>query len=252
MKITKCISMATPSHEILERDWFRPSFKDNCPLEVFHSGKVERCNGLWGSASFNTAIYDKTKFIMQQVARHQGEMLLWADVDIQFFEPVLPKLEALMGDNDMIFQKDCHLFHEICAGFFVTRCTKKTLLFWYLAYLLVSTKKFLIWVTRGKFLYQYINIMNDQRAVNLLLGIFAKPPIGKKRRNLFGIKWEYLPDIFYCPGVNYSQIWKPGDHLNLPENIVIHHANWTLGIEHKIAQLEYVRDVIKQRKAAAQ
>ena len=251
MKITKCISMATPSHRIMEDDWFRPSFKDDCPLEVLHSGKVEQTNGLWSSPSFNTAIYDKTKFIMQQVAKNQGNMLLWADVDIQFFAPVIPKLEELMGDNDMIFQRDCHLYEEICTGFFVTKCTRKTLAFWYLAYLLVISKKYLIWLTRGKFLYKYINMMNDQRAVNVLLGIFAKPPIGKRRKNILGIRWQYLPDMFYCPGVNYSQIWKPGDTLNLPENMLIHHANWTLGIDHKIAQLEYVKNAVLLRKNAS-
>lgn len=242
--------MATPSHEVMEHDWFRPSFQDNCPLEVLHTGKAEPCNGRWGSMSFSSAIYDKTKFIMRQVAKNQGNMLLWSDVDIQFFAPVIPKLEELMQGKDMVFQRDHHLHEEICAGFFVTRCTKKTLLFWFLAYLMQAVKKCLLWITRGKVFYKYIDIMNDQRAVNLLLGIIFKPPLGKRYWNIIGIKWEYLPDIFYCPGVNYSKVWKPGDTLDIPENILIHHANWAVGIEHKIAQLEYVKNIISGRKSA--
>jgi len=33
----------------------------------------------------------------------------------------------------------------------------------------------------------------------------------------------------------------------VPKDIVMHHANWTVGIKNKIAQLEYLRDIVKGR-----
>ena len=41
--------------------------------------------------------------------------------------------------------------------------------------------------------------------------------------------------------------WEPGCELNIPQDIVMHHANWTIGIENKIAQLQYVRDIVNSR-----
>jgi hypothetical protein len=43
-----------------------------------------------------------------------------------------------------------------------------------------------------------------------------------------------------------------GLDLPVPEGIVMHHANYVVGVEQKIAQLEYVRDIVRARSAAGE
>jgi len=67
--------------------------------------------------------------------------------------------------------------------------------------------------------------------------------------NPYGIRWNYLPRQFFGGGTLAGKAWKPGMVLQVPQDIVLHHANWTIGIENKIAQLKYVKNVVDSRKA---
>jgi hypothetical protein len=58
--------------------------------------------------------------------------------------------------------------------------------------------------------------------------------------NPYGIIWGYLPITFFSPGAISNKKWQSGQRIDIPKNIVLHHANWTEGIENKIAQLQYV------------
>jgi hypothetical protein len=62
-----------------------------------------------------------------------------------------------------------------------------------------------------------------------------------------GARWRYLPRSFYTPGMSRRAVWRPGDPVHPPRDIEMHHANWTLGIAHKIAQLEAVRRAVRAR-----
>ena len=42
--------------------------------------------------------------------------------------------------------------------------------------------------------------------------------------------------------------WKPEQKLTIPDEILMHHANYTQGIKNKIAQLKYVKTVVSKRK----
>ena len=226
------ISMVTRSHEILEKNWFLPSLKDDCVIKMLRFEDQGSGEGSWETESFNNAVTQKTKIIADFIEKHQGELIIWADVDIQFFRPIIPELERLMqSGEDMLFQRGCHTAEEVCTGFFICRCTKKTLRFW----------------RTVQFLMHLYNCKHDQYAANLLLGNYwGRKDLGLGRfiGNIFRIEWRYLPDSFYSPGSNYSMIWEPGDLLTIPENIYLHHANWTVGIENKIAQFRYVRDIV--------
>lgn len=37
---------------------------------------------------------------------------------------------------------------------------------------------------------------------------------------------------------------KSGDSLSVPQEIFMYHANWTIGIQNKIAQLDYVKRIL--------
>jgi hypothetical protein len=62
------------------------------------------------------------------------------------------------------------------------------------------------------------------------------------------MKWKYLPVEFFGGGTLTGTLWEPGLPLTVPENIFVHHANWTVGVSNKIAQLSYVRKIVEERK----
>jgi hypothetical protein len=73
----------------------------------------------------------------------------------------------------------------------------------------------------------------------------------KSKKNPYDIVWDYLPNVFFGAGTLAAYpgyLWKPGRTLEIPAGILIHHANWTRGVKNKIAQLEYVRDIVHKRE----
>ena len=77
----------------------------------------------------------------------------------------------------------------------------------------------------------------------------------RSKKNPYGVTWDYLPSIFFGAGTldAYSgYLWKPGMEVDFPRDIVMHHANWTKGIKHKIAQLTYVRDKVRKHQKIMQ
>ena len=59
------------------------------------------------------------------------------------------------------------------------------------------------------------------------------------------IKKSLLPYKFFNPALDIGpNKWLPGTILKLPKDIILHHANWTIGIENKIKQLDYLKSLL--------
>ena len=118
---------------------------------------------------------------------------------------------------------------QSCTGFFACWGNERTLKFWqevrgYLAAHLNSKK-----------------LVGDQRSFNQVL-----------RENPQAIRCCFLPTTFMSGGTLTSKQWRPGKKLPVPQDIVLHHANWTSGKEHKVKQLEYVKQLVEQRSRPKQ
>ena len=90
------------------------------------------------------------------------------------------------------------------------------------------------------------------RKFNLLKKLFLNKEndsykLFTKFKNPFHLKVNHLPDSFFSGGTCGARLWKPNDLLTIPDDIILHHANWTIGIENKIEQLNYVRKIVKAR-----
>lgn len=205
----KLYSLVTPSHEVLEREWFLPTLPASFSL---HMTRLDMAGAAWGSAGFSGVMRRKAETIRDAVAASQGEVIAWSDVDIQFFGDPVPLIAQAMMGRDMVFQRDHPVKRLACAGFFACRATPRTLLFWQAVARL------------GVPFLAY----DDQRMVNLLLRV----P---------GLRWGFLPPVFYSEGAQTGVRWEPGQGLTLPAGMVMHHANWTVGLEAKCAQLRQVR-----------
>jgi len=96
----------------------------------------------------------------------------------------------------------------------------------------------------------------DQLAFNELVREDAR---SARRRT---VRAGTLPREFFGAGCGLRQpegydserrfhLWEPGVELDVPEDVVVHHANWTVGVDRKLAQLELVAECVRARSANA-
>ena len=236
----------TPSHESLYRDWFLPSLKDDYEF-VVKRYEQRSLSGDFMDKGWIETMHAKVDLILEGIRDNMGEVFVHADVDIQFFKPTIKILSRLIEGKDFVVQRD-NPQGVACAGFFACRANKKTLQLW------LDIKENL-----GK------NNLHDQDLLNTYLGTYQQRwlqgklfQLGEKLhsvalqkavslinsmvKNLHQIKWAYLPDEFMSGGTLTGKLWNPGQFLKVPSQIILHHANWTVGVENKVAQLRYVRD----------
>jgi len=222
----KLISVYTQSHLVFKDNWFLPSLADDYDLEM-HSCSVKG-NGKYREDDWVQSVYFKSKTIVESIEKYWGDIFVYSDCDIQFFKPTEKfLLEAIVG-RDIVCQRDePGPFGQLCTGFFVIRANKRTHNLW----LKVSSC--------------ILEERRDQHAFNRI--------IRKKRGRFLSLisnncRFDYLPETFFSGGTLTGKQWNPGDELFVPENIVMHHANWTEGVNNKIAQLEYVKNIVESRK----
>jgi hypothetical protein len=212
----------TPSHQVFLDDWFLPSIQDDFDLILECYDQVCK-NGDFMKDGWIETMLHKVDLVIRGIKENWGGIFIHADVDIQFFRPIGDTIMKLMIGKDMVVQKD-HPNGLSCAGFFACRGNKKTLALWAEIRRRLSDNDYM----------RKHKGTNDQFELHNLT-IYSNP---------FNIKWALLPKAFMSGGTLIGKQWNPGDTLQLPEGMYMHHANWTVGVENKIAQLKYVKALV--------
>ena len=220
----KLYAIYTPSHAVLKDSYFLPSLQDDFELIIEEVQQTCPSAEFMGKGWTDTTI-KKVNLIIRAIEENWGEIFIFSDVDIQFFAPIKDLILSLLKDNDILMQKNCP-DGVLCTGFFVCRGNEKTLQIW------KDVKKIM----------EKRPSQSDQISFNQCIKRNSK-------KNPYNITWDYLPDVFFGAGTliaypGYS--WNPGKRLPIPTDIVMHHANWTKGVENKIAQLKYVKKQVKK------
>ena len=216
----KLYAMYTESHAPLAHTYFLPSICDDYEVIIKKFEQQTDSHHEFMKQGWIQAIHNKIDFIIDAIAENIGSIIIYSDVDIQFFAPSQETILKTLADTDFAIQKE-EPKGSVCTGFFACRAHEKTLNLW------KAIKQFVINNP------QY----NDQHAFNYLV----------RNTNQFNISWHYLPENFFGGGTFTDTIWKPGDSLRIPENPIMHHANYTVSVAHKIAQLEYVQKKVTTR-----
>lgn len=258
-RVMKLYAFYSASHEILKDNWFIPSLQDNFEL------KLERCDqeclsGNYKTEGWKKAMLQKCDLVLEAIERNRNVVFVYSDVDIQFFKPVQNVISRFMVGKDMAFQTDSPQ-GGICAGFFACRGNLKTQQLWQeIRTLLLQAEKGIddqdilnrLLLGQADFFSKFVY------RVRSLLKLFLRGdndfPVSLQRHlnNPYRVRWTYFSVNFFGGGTLTGQHWKPGMPLEIPKNILLHHANWTTGIENKIAQLEWVRRAAKIQEQADQ
>jgi hypothetical protein len=208
----------TPTHLPLVSNVFLPSLPATWSrngVALFDSEVVLKqlpqrtVTGSYGTDGFNATCMDKVDLILGAIERER-EPFLYSDVDVRFYGPVVDDLMACLGDNDMACQWDGQ--GGMCAGFMVIRPSDRAYSLW---------RRVRDEMKKGPSLH-------DQDMLNL--GI----------KDLLAVACVPLPTRYWTVGLAGS-VWRPGRPVNPPADMLVHHANWTIGVANKLALLEAVR-----------
>lgn len=218
-------ALYTPSHEVLKDTFFLPSIQDDFEIILEFAPQTSQ-SAVFMSEGWTVTTMRKVDLIIRAIEENMGDVFIFSDVDIQFFAPIQECIEELIEGKDIIMQRN-NPEGVLCTGFFACRANEKTLR---------------LWKDVKKHMHDH-KLHSDQISFNKCIKKGSK-------KNPYDIVWDYLPNKFFGAGtlIAYSgYLWKPGKQLPIPDDIVMHHANWTKGVKNKIAQLIYVRTEVHKK-----
>jgi hypothetical protein len=260
----KLYALYTPSHEDLKEQWFLRSLQDDYELVLV---KEEQHGPLdshrYGTEQFNRTTRRKVGLIIKAIQENWDGFFVFSDVDIQFFRPTLGRLKRLIAGRDIAFQQN-DVSGEINTGFFICRGNRRTRNLWTAVRDGMQARPDLNdqdvlnrlmfqrlsgWLQRRVFGPGMRRVL--QRLAMVGIGAHRLPYLLTLCGNDFDVKWRYLPIEFYTVGVRDGSPWNPGKPMRLPNEIILHHANFCVGVENKVKQLLEVRAAVTGESAPA-
>ena len=216
-KKIKMYTYCTPSHEILRDNWFLPSIKDDYEIIVKYNAQ-ECAKAEYKEPGWHETMLSRANIILEAIEDNWDDFFIFSDLDIQFFQPTKDIIMRHIASHDIVFQRIAN-YPGACPGFFVCRGNDKTRQLW------LNVKKRMTQI-KG----------DDQDSLNHFL-----------LNTNTGLRWGYFPIEFYHHGIVNPKTWNPGDDVYVPDNIVLHHACYTIGIDNKIKLLEKVKGIVVDR-----
>ena len=231
MKI-KAYTLFTDSHKKFLTDYFIPTFPYRKEIELTILHRPQHCK----TASFETegwkdTMRDKSTCFYEKVSEcKDGEIFMFIDPDIQFFGDFYEDIITRMQNLDIAWQND--VIGGVNTGFFAVKNNKQTRGFFKTILGNLDSKDF----------------SQEQVLANHLLQNASLYPS-------IAVKWQFLPNSYWTYGHVAASLnpntggcrgaWTPEAlDFKVPKDIIIHHANWTQGIDNKIKLLELVKGKI--------
>lgn len=203
----KLYTLFSESHRQLFEEYFKPTLPDEFELVVKTVDQLCK-SGDFMSNGWADICYQKVLCFKQACEENLGSLFVWADVDIQFFKPFKCLMVDELGDYDIACQNDFRESH--CSGLFICRANE-------------DTHKMFSDMTSD---YH----REDQTTLNL---------------HIHKVRHKFLSPKFYNYGQSRGFVWK-GEDFEVDDTIVLHHANWTVGLPSKVKMLDYVRCKIRR------
>lgn len=216
---TKLYSFCSPSHYEMRDKWFLASVPEEFDVIVDDCVQISP-TGEYMSPGFTAMMLKKVELIERAIQENWGKIFVYADVDIQFFAPFDEEVHRLIEGYDMLVQRNDPR-NELCAGFVVIQANQAMADFWH--------------NVKVRMLAHNLSF-DDQTALNMLIA-----------EGNHGVKWQYLPNTFFGGGLFTGDLWVPGKDLYVPKGVLIHHANYVLGVFNKMEQMKLVRGKVNAR-----
>jgi hypothetical protein len=118
-------TVVTPSHQVLYERFFLPSVAGN-GFELVPYLLEQEGTGDFLAQDFKTCIAFKLQKILESIRDNPNEIVVWSDVDIQFFKLEPRHITSYFApETDFVAQRLTFARREICGGFYAIRCSRK-------------------------------------------------------------------------------------------------------------------------------
>jgi len=216
--MNKILTFYSETHKILYEDYFLKSYNKHLSNDFkLLDKKIDQISttGDFASFGFDLTMLEKIKWILENIDLEDNGYLVFADCDIQFFG----NLEFDLNSFDILFQHDFY-DKNYCAGFFICRQNEKVLNFFKMVYEEFKSSM------NGKIDDQYVvnNILNN-RTLDLSFGLLPSDKYWTVAFSTNGNVWNNQPVV--CPNT-----------------IIMHHANFTIGVDNKIILMDIVKNML--------
>lgn len=207
----KIYTFYTDSHDILLNKYFLPTVPDE--FEVIVEKFPQDCeSGNFMQSGWFDTMTKKVNYVLKSIEECWGGEFIHADCDVQFFKPFKKDILSQLDDCDVAAQQDEK--NELCCGFFICKANKRT------KNLFEEVKRLMS------------NKTNDQVVLNSIKNNYVKSKT---------LDHRYFSVVQYLQK-EYIPLWTPEIKIDIfDKNIIMHHANWTIGVENKIKLLDTVR-----------
>jgi hypothetical protein len=212
MKI-KHYTFFSESHRIFLK-YFLNTFPFDPSVDLIIRNIPQECpSAEYEKEGFDKSMKRKVEFINNIFDELKNDdIFIFTDPDVIFIKPYKELFLKEMGNSDIIFQSDTG---TACMGVFCCKVSEKTKLFF-------------------KDLYDNLDsFKHDQEAANALLRY--------KNYNLIIKLFSYKIFNYGFNGIRYEG----EDVINVPNDIVLLHANFTVGVEKKVKLLKLTIDKFK-------
>jgi hypothetical protein len=208
----KCLDsfLDKDSFELIDINIDTPIFADDCPLHLKFGGGFD----IWKSRLiYILQIIENTK---------EGEPFIFSDVDIVFYRPLLPALNEVYDNHDILFLRELYegihepQFGNINFGFNMIRSSDKT----------------------HKFFSDILKQVNET-------GLWEQLLINKNlyADNNYDLKWMLFPPTFFSSSVGTNRL------NNEIKNVVLYHANCATTKQQKLEFMSYVDSILVSKCA---
>jgi hypothetical protein len=212
----KLYTFFTDTHKIFLNQFIKTfPFESGLDLEIKYLPQ-ECPTGSFHSQGWNKTMRKKIEYILYSLDKtNENDFFIHSDIDVQFFGDIKSDLQNIMDltNYDILFQNDGGY---LCNGFFICKKNK------------ITVELF------NDVFNKLDNYRNDQVAVNDLLR-------NKK------IKYSSLPERYYTVGINHG-LWSGEEtEFYIPDDLIMHHANYTEGVENKIKLLNLIKEKYEKK-----
>lgn len=203
------------SHQDMFHEYFLKSLRDiysreELPLTAIYHSQTTECGAFMSNGWLDTMDV-KINTIIQAIEENYGNSFIFSDSDVQFFKPFMGELSKELEKYDLVTQEDRG---TLCAGFFGCNANEKT--------------RTLFSLIKENFK----SMINDQVCLNHFKNT---------------VKYSLLNrEQFYTTGNTFlsldgSGIWDNTTKIIPPKTILMHHANYVVGVENKMKMLEMIK-----------
>ncbi len=116
--ITLKESIANQENQVF-KDWFLKTIKDDFELFI---DEIQMGHGDFRSKNFNAFCLRRFEILRDAIKENQGDIIISADLDIQFFDKTEPIVRSSLKNKDIVFQMGTPLN----IGFMGIICNEKT------------------------------------------------------------------------------------------------------------------------------